>query len=148
MITGSQIRAARFALRLSTQELAKTAGVILPKIQRFEQVDPVPPSRSVILLEVKKTLEAAGIEFIGTPEKGLGVRLCARSQASLNRRVRLTAKGGDRKRRRARPDGGGENRKLKIEPMARDVTRDSIEQTPIKVDHIRTRRNSLRIRRA
>ena len=75
MITGIRIRAARFALRLSAQELAKRAGVSLPTIQQFEQVDGVPPSRSSTLLEVRRALEAAGIEFIGTPEDGPGIRL-------------------------------------------------------------------------
>lgn len=75
MITGVQIRAARFALRLSAEELARRAGVSLPTIQRFEQVDGIPPSRSSTLLDVQKALEAAGVEFIGTPEDGPGVRL-------------------------------------------------------------------------
>jgi len=75
MITGIQIRAARFALRLSAQELAERAGVSLPTIQRFEQVDGVPPSRSSTLLDVQKALETAGVEFIGTPEDGPGIRL-------------------------------------------------------------------------
>jgi DNA-binding transcriptional regulator YiaG len=75
MITGIQIRAARFALRLSAQGLAERAGVSLPTIQRFEQVDGVPPSRSSTLLDVQRALEAAGVEFIGTPEDGPGIRL-------------------------------------------------------------------------
>ncbi|MBI1867947.1 MAG: helix-turn-helix domain-containing protein [Methylocystis sp.] len=75
MITGIQIRAARFALRLSAQELAKRAGVSLPTIQRFEQVDGVPPSRSSTLLDVRKALEAAGIEFIGAPDDAPGIRV-------------------------------------------------------------------------
>jgi hypothetical protein len=42
---------------------------------RFEQVDEVPPSHSSTLMQVKKALEAAGVEFIGTPEDGPGIRL-------------------------------------------------------------------------
>jgi DNA-binding transcriptional regulator YiaG len=75
MITGVQIRAARFALRLSAQELAKRAKVSLPTIQRFEQVDGVPPSRSSTLIDVRRALEAAGIEFIGTPDDSPGIRI-------------------------------------------------------------------------
>jgi transcriptional regulator with XRE-family HTH domain len=75
MITGTQIRAARFALRLSAQELAKRAGVSLPTIQRFEQVDGVPPSRSATLIDVQQALEAAGIEFVGTPDDAPGIRM-------------------------------------------------------------------------
>jgi DNA-binding transcriptional regulator YiaG len=75
MITGLQIRAARFALRWSAQRLAEISGVSLPTIQRFEQVDGVPPSRSSTLMDVQKSLEAAGVEFIGTPDDGPGIRL-------------------------------------------------------------------------
>ena len=75
MITGIQIRAARFALRLSAHDLAKRSGVSLPTVQRFEQVDGIPPSRSSTLVDVQKALEAAGIEFIGTPEDGPGIRV-------------------------------------------------------------------------
>ena len=75
VITGFQIRAARFALRLSAEELARASGVSLPTIQRFEQHDGVPPSRSSKLLDVQSALEAAGIEFIGTPDDGPGIRL-------------------------------------------------------------------------
>jgi DNA-binding transcriptional regulator YiaG len=82
MITGRQIRAARFALRLSAQELAKLCGVSLPTIQRFEQVDGIPPSRSSTLLDVKRGLEAAGIEFTGTPEEGPGIRIWAKEATS------------------------------------------------------------------
>lgn len=75
MITGTQIRAARFALRMSAQQLANASGVSLPTIQRFEKTDGIPPSRSSTLADVQKALEAAGIEFIGTPEDGPGIRL-------------------------------------------------------------------------
>jgi hypothetical protein len=44
-------------------------------IARFEQVDGIPPSHSSTLAEVQKALEAAGIEFIGTPEDGPGIRV-------------------------------------------------------------------------
>jgi ribosome-binding protein aMBF1 (putative translation factor) len=75
MITGIQIRAARAALGWSATELAEKASMAMKTISRFEQVDGIPPSRSSTLMEVKQTLEAAGIEFIGTPEDGPGIRL-------------------------------------------------------------------------
>jgi hypothetical protein len=74
MLTGLQIRAARAALRITAKELAVRSGASLPTIHRFEAVDGVPPSRSSTLLDVKAALEAAGIEFIGTPESGPGIR--------------------------------------------------------------------------
>ena len=75
LITGSQIRAARAALRWTTEELARNGGLASRTIKRFEQEDGVPSSRSSTLIEVQKALEAAGIEFIGTPEDGPGIRL-------------------------------------------------------------------------
>ena len=75
MLTGGQIRAARAALRWSAQELADAAKVGVQTIKRFEAVDGVPPSRSSTLLDVQHALEAAGIEFIGTPDDGPGIRL-------------------------------------------------------------------------
>ena len=54
---------------------SRRAEVSLPTIQRLEIVDEVPPSRSSTLLDVKAALEAAGIEFIGTPGDGPDIRL-------------------------------------------------------------------------
>ena len=53
MITGTQIRSARAALRWSIQELADRAGVGARTIKRFEAVDGMPASRSSTLLESK-----------------------------------------------------------------------------------------------
>ncbi len=75
MITGAQIRSARAGLGWSAQTLADRAGIGLRTLLRFEQVDGVPPSRSSTLLDVQKALEAAGIEFIGTPDDGPGIRI-------------------------------------------------------------------------
>ena len=75
MITGLQIRSARNALRWTTEQLAKKAGVTARTIKRFEAVDDVPPSRSSTLLDVKGALEAAGVEFIGSPTDRPGIRV-------------------------------------------------------------------------
>ena len=75
MLTGLQIRAARAALGWSATALAEEAGVAMKTIARFEQVDGVPPSRSATLARIQRVLEAAGVEFIGTPEDGPGIRL-------------------------------------------------------------------------
>ena len=75
MITGLQIRAARTALKWSASKLAQISGVSQPTIQRFEQYDGIPPSRSATLFDIKRSLEEAGIEFIGTPDDGPGIRL-------------------------------------------------------------------------
>jgi len=75
MLTGVQIRAARAALGWSVQELANKAGVATKTIMRLEPVVGIPQSRTQTLLAIKAALEAAGIEFIGTPTDRPGIRL-------------------------------------------------------------------------
>ena len=75
MITSGQIRSARAALRWTSERLADEAGLALRTIKNLEQADGVPPSRSSTLIEVQKAFEAAGIEFIGTPDDAPGIRL-------------------------------------------------------------------------
>jgi transcriptional regulator with XRE-family HTH domain len=75
MISGVQIRSARAAVRWSASELARQSGVSVPTIQRLEQFDALPPSRSSTLVVIQRAFEAAGIEFIGTPDDGPGIRL-------------------------------------------------------------------------
>jgi transcriptional regulator with XRE-family HTH domain len=77
-ITASQLRSARAALRWSIEELARRSGVGARTIKRLEAFDMVPPSRSSTALALKIALEAAGIEFIGTPTDRPGIRLSER----------------------------------------------------------------------
>ncbi len=75
LITGSQIRAARAALGISASRLSELSGVSVPTIQRFEQADGIPPSRSSTLADLQRALELAGIEFIGSPDDRPGIRV-------------------------------------------------------------------------
>jgi transcriptional regulator with XRE-family HTH domain len=75
VITGSQIRAARSLLNWSAAETAQKTGLTRNTIQRLEQIDDVPASRTQSLLELKRIFEQAGVEFIGAPDEGPGVRL-------------------------------------------------------------------------
>ena len=75
MITASQIRAARGALGWSAQELAQQSGVGHRTIIRIEATDGVPLGRVSTLLDLKAALEAAGIEFVGSPDDRPGIRL-------------------------------------------------------------------------
>jgi DNA-binding transcriptional regulator YiaG len=77
VITGMQIRASRAALRWSAEVLAARAGVGVQTIKRLEAVDGVPPGRATTLQDVQSALEAAGIEFIGTPTDRPGIRVSA-----------------------------------------------------------------------
>jgi len=75
MITGNQLRVARFALRWSVQELSDKAGVSVRTIKRIESNDSVPQSSAVTIQTLRDCLEAAGIEFIGLPDDRPGIRI-------------------------------------------------------------------------
>jgi len=75
MISGPQIRAARAALKLSIEDLARLSGVSSRTIKRMEAEEGIPSSTKLNLHTIMSTLEVGGIEFIGTPEEGPGIRL-------------------------------------------------------------------------
>jgi hypothetical protein len=75
MLTGLQIRSARAALGWPAKFLAERSGVGLRTLMRIESTDGVPSSHSSTLIDLEKSLTAAGIEFIGTPDDGPGIRL-------------------------------------------------------------------------
>ena len=78
MITGDQVRAAKAFLRWSGTELAQRSGVILSTIRRVESYSGVPELQSVKTLQaIRAAFERAGIEFIGSPDDGPGIRLKA-----------------------------------------------------------------------
>lgn len=75
MISSLQLRAARAMLNWSASELAERAGTSRNTIQRLEQSDGVPASRTQTLMDIQRVFESAGVEFLGTPENGPGVRM-------------------------------------------------------------------------
>ena len=75
MITGAQVRAAKALIRWSGSDLAEKANVGLSSIRRIEAFEGVPESSVKVLNAIQKALEAAGVEFLGSPEDGPGVRL-------------------------------------------------------------------------
>ena len=74
MITSDQIRAARALLRWSGKDLAEKTGLGFSTLMRLEVLDGVPSAQAKTLETIQKAFERAGIEFIGTAEKGAGVR--------------------------------------------------------------------------
>ena len=54
--------------------MARNAGVGVQTVKRIDLQEGVPGSRAATLLQLQRTLEAAGIEFIGTPDDGPGIR--------------------------------------------------------------------------
>lgn len=75
MITSCQIRAARALVNWSARELAEESGLGVATIRRMELADGVPSSNAQTLDLVRKVMESVGVEFIGSPEDGPGVRL-------------------------------------------------------------------------
>jgi len=73
--TGKQLRAARNALRWSIESLSDRSGISVRTIIRYEDVDDVPATRNKNLDRLISTLESAGIEFIGSPDDGPGIRI-------------------------------------------------------------------------
>ena len=66
---------ARGALGWSVQDLAAKTGVGSATIVRYETFHGIPPSRKDNLKLIRAVLESAGIEFIGTPDDGPGIRI-------------------------------------------------------------------------
>ena len=77
LITSSQIRAARALLRWSSQDLAEASGIGVTTIKRMEVMNGVPVGNVRTLAAIQATFEAAGVEFVGSPDKAYGVRLHA-----------------------------------------------------------------------
>ena len=61
-------------LGLTVAEMAKLAGIGFTTMVRLESADGVPAGNVKTLTSVKSAIEKAGIEFIGSPEEGAGVR--------------------------------------------------------------------------
>ena len=74
MITSGQIKAARALLGVTVAEMAKLAGIGFTTMVRLESSDGIPNGTLKTLAAVKTAFEKAGIEFIGNPEQGAGVR--------------------------------------------------------------------------
>ena len=75
MIIGEQIRAARAMLKWTADDLAQKSEIGVSTIRRLEAMNGIPTGQARILDAIQRTLEQAGIEFIGTPDHQPGVRL-------------------------------------------------------------------------
>jgi len=74
LITSGQIRAARSLIKWTGKELAEASGVAFSTLMRLESGEGVPAAQAKTLDAIEKAFEKAGVEFIGTPEEGAGVR--------------------------------------------------------------------------
>jgi hypothetical protein len=62
-------------LRWNSQDLSEASGVGIATIKRIEVMEGVPSGNIKTLSAIQAALEAAGIEFIGSPNDSPGVRL-------------------------------------------------------------------------
>lgn len=81
MITSAQLRAARALLGIDQRQLAESAGLSVPTIQRMEASEGVIRGNVDSLMKLINALDAAGIALIGdgavSSQGGRGVRLKA-----------------------------------------------------------------------
>jgi transcriptional regulator with XRE-family HTH domain len=82
MISGQQIRMARAGLRWSIEELARRSEVGDRTIKRLEAMDEILSANIGTISKIQSCLEAAGIEFIGTPDDRPGIRIGQPSKVS------------------------------------------------------------------
>jgi transcriptional regulator with XRE-family HTH domain len=75
MISSEQIRAARALLRWTAQNLADASGIGVATIRRMELMDGVPSGQVRTIEALRVALEAAGVDFVGSPSDAPGVRL-------------------------------------------------------------------------
>lgn len=74
-LTSAQIRAARALLRWSARELADESSVGVTTIRRAELTESETSLTAANNLALRRSLEAAGVEFIDENGGGPGVRL-------------------------------------------------------------------------
>ena len=74
-VSSEQIRAARALLRWEQRDLAEASGVSLPTVKRLETRPGALAAQDRTIIQLRKALEVAGIEFIAENGGGAGVRL-------------------------------------------------------------------------
>ena len=75
VITAEQIRAGRAAIGWSAEQLSNAAGIVRRTLVAIESQSGVPSANARTLQQLQSALESAGIEFVGTPSDGPGIRI-------------------------------------------------------------------------
>jgi hypothetical protein len=79
-LTSPQIRAARALIKWTAEDLSRQSAVSLRTIRRAELAEHDTSMTAANDLAIRRTLEAAGVEFIDENGGGPGVRLRKASQ--------------------------------------------------------------------
>ena len=85
-LSSSQLRAARALLRWSAEDLARASSVGLTTIRRAELAEGATSLTTANDLALRRSLEAAGVEFIDENGGGPGVRLRGRETSKKKNR--------------------------------------------------------------
>ena len=75
MFTSAQLRAARALLKWSLADLSEKSSIGTSTLKRLEAADGIPNGHMSTFTKLLEVFTNAGIEFIGTPDDGPGVRL-------------------------------------------------------------------------
>ena len=66
----------------SAEDLCSRAGISRRTLVKIESSDEPPKANFTTITKIYKALEAAGIEFIGTPDDAPGIRIHAQPKRS------------------------------------------------------------------
>ena len=75
MLLVAQIRAARALIGWTAKDLAGASKVGITTIRKIEVQEGLARAQERTIEDIRRAFEAAGVEFIGTPNEGPGVRL-------------------------------------------------------------------------
>jgi transcriptional regulator with XRE-family HTH domain len=75
LFTSAQLRAARAILKWSLDDLSKKSGIGTSTLKRLEAAEGIPNGHLSTFTRLIEVFGNAGVQFIGTPNDGPGVRL-------------------------------------------------------------------------
>lgn len=75
MFTSAQLRAARAILKWSLVDLSEKSSIGTSTLKRLEAADGIPNGHLSTFTKLIEVFNDAGVQFIGTPDDGPGVRL-------------------------------------------------------------------------
>jgi transcriptional regulator with XRE-family HTH domain len=75
LFTSSQLRAARALLKWSLADLSEKSSIGTSTLKRLEAADGIPNGHMSTFTKLLEVFTNAGIEFVGSPDDGPGVRL-------------------------------------------------------------------------
>jgi transcriptional regulator with XRE-family HTH domain len=87
LITGGQLRAARALLRWSADDLAAKSKIGVATVRRAEATDAAPSITEANLDALKRTLEAAGVEFTNGGQPGVRLKRPEDTHSDLKQQI-------------------------------------------------------------